>query len=258
MRRRISWLVVATTSVVVVSFVIPLCLLVRTLAEDRAMAAADQEARNVAILVSSLHDDPQLEGLVDDLDQRGAPTTSVLTTDGQVIGSDTGDAHRPRGTPRRAPARASRSSTTSGGRVLLPVVVESGTAVVRSSVTPDDLRRGVAAAWAGIIGLGVLLMALALLIAARLGKRVSEPVRQVAGVAHQLREGDLQARAERDRSRGDPGAGSGPQRAGRPHRATCSPRSGRRSATSPTGCGPRSRRCGSTPRRSTTRCWRRA
>ena len=52
MRRRISWLVVATTSAVVVSFVIPLCLLVRTLAEDRAMAAADQEARNVAILVA--------------------------------------------------------------------------------------------------------------------------------------------------------------------------------------------------------------
>ena len=54
MRRRISWLVLATTSVVVVSFVVPLCLLVRTIAQDRAMAAADQEARNVAILVTGL------------------------------------------------------------------------------------------------------------------------------------------------------------------------------------------------------------
>jgi signal transduction histidine kinase len=54
----------------------------------------------------------------------------------------------------------------------------------------------VAAAWAGIIGLGALLLALALFIASRLGRRVSEPLRRVAGVAHQLREGDLHARAE--------------------------------------------------------------
>ena len=57
MRRRISWLVLATTSTIVVAFVIPLCLLVRTLAEDRAMTAADQEARNVAILVAGGVDD---------------------------------------------------------------------------------------------------------------------------------------------------------------------------------------------------------
>lgn len=195
MRRRISWLVVATTSSVVVSFVIPLCLLVRTLAEDRAMAAADQEARNVAILVASLHDDPQLPGLIADLDQRGTPSTSVLTADRRVIGADTAM----RGDPevrRAAAGEGFEVVDSAGGRVLLPVVVESGTAVVRSSVTPEDLRRGVAAAWAGIIGLGVLLLALALVIAARLGRRVSEPLRQVAGVAHQLREGDLHARAQ--------------------------------------------------------------
>lgn len=195
MRRRISWLVMATTSSVVVSFVIPLCLLVRTLAEDRAMAAADQEARNVAILVASLHDDPQLAGLVSNLDQRGTPSTSVLTADRRVLGSDVAM----RGDPevrRAAAGEGFQVVDSDGGRVLLPVVVESGTAVVRSAVTPEDLRRGVAAAWAGITGLGVLLLALALFIASRLGRRVSEPLRQVAGVAHRLREGDLQARAE--------------------------------------------------------------
>ena len=60
MRRQISWLVIATTSAVVASFVIPLCLLVRTLAEDRASAAADQDARDAAILVAQLPDDPRL------------------------------------------------------------------------------------------------------------------------------------------------------------------------------------------------------
>ncbi len=194
MRRRISWLVVATTSVVVVSFVIPLCLLVRTLAEDRAMAAADQEARNVAILVSSLQDDPQLERLVTDLDQRAVPSTSVLTASQQVIGSDAGMRTDPE-VRRAAAGEGFEVVDGAGGRVLLPVVGASGIAVVRSSVTSGDLRRGVAAAWAGIIGLGMMLMVLALLVAARLGTRVSEPVRRVAGVAHRLREGDLRARA---------------------------------------------------------------
>jgi signal transduction histidine kinase len=43
--------------------------------------------------------------------------------------------------------------------------------------------------------MGLGLMALALLIATRLGRRVSEPLLEVAGTAHRLREGDLSARA---------------------------------------------------------------
>lgn len=195
MRRRISWLVFATTSAVVVSFVIPLCLLVRTLAEDRGMAAADQEARNVAILVAGLHDDPQLEELVEGLDQRGAPSTSVATADGRVLGSGSGDLRDDPEVQRAAAGEGFRVLDSEGGRVLLPVVVEDGTAVVRSSVDEAELRSGVAAAWAGIIGMGLGLLVLGLLIATRLGRRVSEPVLQVAGTAHRLREGDLSARA---------------------------------------------------------------
>ncbi len=195
MRRRISWLVVATTSTVVVSFVIPLCLLVRTLAEDRAMAGADQEARNVAILVAGLHGDPQLAQLVADLDQRGAPTTTVLTSEGKVLGSDPRMASDPE-VLRAAAGEGFQVVDDRGGRVLLPVVVRDGTAVVRSSVSPADLDRGVTRAWAGIVGLGLTLLLLALLVAASLGRRVSAPLRRVAGVAHELRAGDLAARAE--------------------------------------------------------------
>lgn len=195
MRRRISWLVIATTSTVVVSFVIPLCLLVRTLAEDRAMAAADQEARSIAILVAGLHDDPQLEELIESIDRRGAPTTRVLMPGGRQLGSG------PRLTldddVRRArDGEAFTVVDDQGGRVLLPVLIEPGTTVVRTTVTEADLRRGVAGAWAGIIGLGALLLALALVLASRLGRRVSEPLLDVAGTAHRLREGDLSARAE--------------------------------------------------------------
>ncbi|GAA3802620.1 HAMP domain-containing sensor histidine kinase [Nocardioides panacisoli] len=195
MRRRISWLVVATTSAVVVSFVVPLCLLVRTLAEDRAMAAADQEARNVAILVAGVRDEPQLGELVEDIDSRGTPTTGVLTADGRQLGGGTDLRHD----PDVRKARRGDAFTVvddDGGRVLLPVITKDGTAVVRSAVSPSDLHRGVAAAWIGIISLGLLLLLVATVIASRLGRRVSEPLREVAAAAHRLREGELGARAE--------------------------------------------------------------
>lgn len=195
MRRQISLLVIATTSTMVVSFVIPLCLLVSTLAEDRAMAAADQEARNVAILVAGLSEDQQLGELVTAVDVRGTPRTGVLTATGRRVGTGAPS----RGDPEVRRARRGEAFTVvdeAGGRVVIPVFVRDGTAVVRSSVTEDDLRAGVTRAWLGIIGLGALLLALALAIAWRLGRRISEPLLEVAGTAHRLREGDLSARAE--------------------------------------------------------------
>lgn len=195
MRRRIFWLVVATTSTVVVSFVIPLCLLVRAQAEDRAMAAADQEARNVAILVAGLHEDPQLQRLVEGIDARGTSTTGVLTPQGRQLGGGH-DLARDREVGRALAGEAFTVVDAHGGRVLLPVVVEDGTYVVRSSVSVDDLRRGVAHAWVTIVGLGGVLLVVAALIAAQLGRGISRPLREVAATAHRLREGDLDARAQ--------------------------------------------------------------
>lgn len=195
MRRRISLLVVATTSAIVVSFVIPLCLLVQTLAQDRAMAAADQEARNVAILVAGVRDTDQLAELVEGIDSRGTPTTGVLAADGRQIGGGPDLAADPE--VRRALAgEAFTVVDDTGGRVLLPVIGADGTAVVRSWVGPTDLRQGVTRAWTGIIAMGSLLLVLAAAIAWQLGRRVSAPLRAVSQTAHRLREGDLSARAD--------------------------------------------------------------
>lgn len=193
MRRRISWLVLATTSAVVVSFVVPLCLLVQTLARDRAMSAADQDAGNVAVLVAGGVAERDVADVVESLNSGGGARVGVLTAAGRTIGD---------GLVRRDPevrrARAGEGLTVvddEGGRVLLPVVTGDGTAVVRARVAVEDLRAGVRPAWAGIIGLGVALLAVAAVIASRLGRRISEPLLGVADVAHRLREGDLSARA---------------------------------------------------------------
>lgn len=194
MRRRLSWVVLATTSAVVVAFVVPLCLLVRTLAQDRAMAAVDQESRNVAILVAQLPEGDQLAELVAAMDARATPRTGVLTASGQELGS--GGVSRADPEVRRALAgEAFTVVDGAGGRALLPVVGSGGTAVVRTTVTPDQLRQGVLPAWAGIIGLGLVLLLGAVALSSRLGARISAPLREVAQTAHRLRAGDLTARA---------------------------------------------------------------
>ena len=196
MRRRLALLVLATTSAVVLAFVIPLCLLVRSMAEERAMANANQEARNVSILVSGLSDDERLEPLVDAVDERSPARTSVLTSDGRVLG-----APAPRMTQDPAVEQALQGSAftevdSEGGRILVPIVTGEGTDVVRTTVSPEELHRGVARAWLGIVLLGLVLLVLAMVVADLFGRRLSRPVTDLAEVAHRLRGGDLEARAE--------------------------------------------------------------
>lgn len=197
MRRRISLLVAATTSAVILAFLIPLGLLVRTLSEDRAVAGASQEAQGVATIVAGVSDVGQLTDLVGLIDQRSGRATSVLLPDGTLIGT------APPGSPQSATevvtrARAGAAFTllgAEGAQVVVPVVTSSGTVVVRTAVSGGDLHQGVAAAWVTFAGLGVVLMVVAVVGADRLGRRVSAPVSELAAVAHRLRAGELDARA---------------------------------------------------------------
>ncbi len=195
MRRRLAFLVLATTSAVVLAFVIPLCLLVRSMAEERAMANASQEARNVAILVSGLPDDPRLAELVDAVDERSPASTSVLTADDRVLGAPAPGLADDPAVVRARDGSAFTEIDDDGGRVLVPIVTGDGTYVVRTVVSPDELHRGVTRAWLGIVVLGLVLLVLAVVVADRFGSRLSRPVTDLARVAHRLREGDFEARA---------------------------------------------------------------
>ena len=52
MRRRIAWLALAMTSLIVVAFTVPLMILVRQQAVDRAQINAEHEAETIAGLVA--------------------------------------------------------------------------------------------------------------------------------------------------------------------------------------------------------------
>ena len=196
MRRKIGLLVAATTSAVIIAFLIPLAMLVRTLAEDRAIAGASQEAQGVATLVAGVKDESQLVNLVNLVDQESTRATSALMPYGTLIGTPPPAAALNAGVISRA--RAGEAFILLGdqnAQVVVPVVTERGTVVVRTVVTNSSLQAGVATAWLTFAGLGAVLMVLAVVAADLLGRRVSGPVSELAAVAHRLRAGELDARA---------------------------------------------------------------
>ncbi len=127
MSQRISWLVAATTSAVIVAFVIPLCLLVRTLAEDRAVVATNQVAQNVAVIVTTVVDERALASAVGLLGSDEVPRTSVLLASGTVVGAGqpamTADGRVQRA---RDTMTASTDRTDGGVTVVIPVAVPAG------------------------------------------------------------------------------------------------------------------------------------
>jgi len=197
MARRIALLVAATTSAVVLAFVVPLGLLIANIAQDRAETRAREQAQAVATLVATVEDVPTLDRTVRDASAQG-PTVVVVQPDGTVLGGPpsslsgqvTADVTR---------AREDKEAFTAdhgGGRdAVVPVATTRGLHVVVASVTTEELRAGVTAAWATIAALGVGLVALSVGVAWWLGRRISTPVTEVATVAHRLREGDSTARA---------------------------------------------------------------
>jgi signal transduction histidine kinase len=200
MRRQISWLVAATTSAVVLAFLIPLALLVRTLAEERALDGAKQEAQGVSALVAGVDDDDQLGDLVALVDERSRLSTAVWLPGRPALNASTGQPARGTSAARVERARRGAAFTAvdddRGAEVFLPVVTARGTAVIRTFVPTTELHRGVTRAWATLAVLGVLLLGGALFAADRLGGRVSAPIIGVSLVAHRLREGELTARAQ--------------------------------------------------------------
>ena len=90
MRSRLVLLSVAVTSMVVVAFSIPLAVLVRDLAADRAITAAEREANALARTLAVVGDvsDATIEALI-----RGADDTvqlAVIRQTGDVIGDASG------------------------------------------------------------------------------------------------------------------------------------------------------------------------
>ena len=82
MRRRIVLVVLATTSLVVVAFAVPLAALVRTVAHDRAIANADRDVLALAPTLAVTDETEALNGAIQNTGTGtvAAPATRVYRT----------------------------------------------------------------------------------------------------------------------------------------------------------------------------------
>jgi signal transduction histidine kinase len=193
MRLRIILLVVATSSLVLVSFLVPLALVLRSFAADRAVSTATIQAQFMAPLAATL-DSNNLKLAVDQVnaENKGAPLT-VFLPGGQEVGSP---APRSAGVRLASQGRSFTTPTPAGVEVLVAVQgLPAGTAVIRTFVPNATLRHGVDRAWLLLGGVGLGLLVLSVAVADQLARSLVRPLTAVAQVSDRLATGDLTARA---------------------------------------------------------------
>ncbi|QIB44515.1 sensor histidine kinase [Streptomyces aureoverticillatus] len=213
MRRRLLLLTAATTALVLTALLVPLTLLTRGHAADRATAEATARAQWVAHAIgpalASAAERPTAEQTVAGVNGDGLPRTSLVLGDGSVVGPGGGRGAGAKAGPDGGVsdairlARTGRAFTyepsTGGRQVLVPVHgAADGTAVVQVTLTERQLYAGTLTSWLVLAGIGVGLVLLGLLLADRLGARLVGATRGLARTADRLAAGDLTARAVPD------------------------------------------------------------
>lgn len=194
MRRELAFAAAAISSMIVLAFVIPLGLLVRTLAEDRAVASAERRTEGLVPVLATVDNTNELTHVIDALNASDAGPVSVFLTDGRVIGAAAANDDN---VSLARLGQAFNVDAPGGTAVYVPVQVPNGGwDVIRVFVPDDRLRSGVYPAWILLAGLGLGLVVVATAVADRLGKAIVRPVDDLAVTAERLSDGDLDARVE--------------------------------------------------------------
>ncbi|HEX6255863.1 MAG TPA: HAMP domain-containing sensor histidine kinase [Euzebyales bacterium] len=191
MRRRLVAVTLATTLTVAIAFVVPLAVLVRILATDRALDDADRAARTlIPVLVTG--DRAAAEVAREQVAATSSADVTIILPGGAVLGppvaeTDLAAARRGSGVDRAA---------ADGSRIrLTPVVGQEGTSVIQVVVPTASLTAGVGTAWLTLTAVGLALVGIAVVIADRLGRRAVAQASGVAAAARRLAAGESTARA---------------------------------------------------------------
>ncbi len=179
-------LVAATACLVLVAFLVPLALLVRTFVEDRAMSEANTSVQAVRPLVGVAEPDDVRQALA------GLPEVTVFLPDGRILGRP---ASRTPAVELAARGRSLTALVPGGREIVFAVQRPDGTAVVRTFVADAELTHGVTRAWLMLAALGALLVLIGLVVADRLARSLIRPITELATVSHRLAGADLGARA---------------------------------------------------------------
>ena len=198
MRLRVILVVLAIGSLILVSFMVPLALLLRTFAADNAVSGATIRAQFMAPLIPTL----SMHALMLEVErvnqQNPSEPVTIFLPGGQRLG-----ARAPMSSGVQLALRGKSFSEQAPGGVAIFVAVagigkDQGTAVIQTFVPDSQLRHGVVHAWLLLSAVAVGLLVLAVVVATLLTRTVVRPLANVAKAADQLAAGDLTARAPVD------------------------------------------------------------
>ena len=194
MRRRLGLVALAVAGLIVVAFSVPLGVMVRELAKDRALSGAERDAQLIALFIDANGAEPDQLQRIAGRGEINDNLLSVILSDGTVIGADLFPEEELE--PVFA-GTAGRASLETGEVVYVPVIDSEGSVtVVRILVNNAALTEGVPRAWAILAILGVLIVAIAALIAYGLARNIVAPVEELSRAAGRLGEGELSTRVE--------------------------------------------------------------
>jgi signal transduction histidine kinase len=195
MRRRFALTILAVTTMVTLSFSIPFAAVIKTVAADQALIAADHESQSLAGVLAATASPTELESFVSQLNADDVEQATVILPGGSRIGAAISIP-----TDDLALARAGRAFTTSWDgetHVLVPVRRANGQIAIGAVSVPGSLLdHGVLFAWAILALVSVFIVALGVVFADQLGRSVVASVRRLGVVTGRLQRGDLDARVE--------------------------------------------------------------
>ncbi|MEV6631740.1 HAMP domain-containing sensor histidine kinase [Actinoplanes sp. NPDC051470] len=195
MRRTLNWLALAITAMVALAFLVPLTVVTRQIAHDRAIGEARQQA-SAMVAALAVQSDPGLLTVAVASTPAGSAGRLAVHLPGQspigtthVAAADVSLADR---------ARRPITATALGGVAYLqPSVLSDGSAVVIEVYVPDgEMTRGVWPAWLALTGLALVLVAGSLLLFDRMGGRLVRATRELSESSRKLGAGDLSVRVE--------------------------------------------------------------
>ncbi|MER5930912.1 ATP-binding protein [Streptomyces sp. NPDC002054] len=193
MRRSLAGVALAVTSMVALSFLIPLAALVMSLVKEQSVTAAEQRAAALAPVLTLTTDPSALRESVAGLD--AAERLVVHLPDAPALGTSQAPAAL---LERAQRGRESISQQIPAGWICLQPVVLPGdrVAVIENFVPEEELTRGVKESWAVMLFLAVGLIGGSVLVADRLGAKVVRSSKRLAQASRALGEGDLDTRVD--------------------------------------------------------------
>ncbi|MEW2632076.1 HAMP domain-containing sensor histidine kinase [Streptomyces sp. NPDC048389] len=190
----------AVTVMVVLAFALPLGIVIKEMARDRAFSNAERQAATIGPTLTVTTERRMLERAVESTPAGAVGRMAVhIPASGEPGGlpleiGKRRAAKKDLATVERI-GRASIAEVSGGSVLLQPTAIGTGQiAVVEIFVPEGEVSNGVDTAWLVLAGVGIALIVGSVAVADRLGVRMVEPAQRLAGAAHDLGEGRLGAR----------------------------------------------------------------